>query len=410
MYPTFGFRRWVADNDRVAPSFGVGVGGIVDDGEAETFELGDGFTSACGEQAVLKRTATSRPNRTRFIADITTAERICYPMTSDDVAHLARLLAEGGIEVWLDGGWAVDALLGEQTRRHDDVDIVVRDADLPRALEILAKEGFGRTEGGRPFNFVLQDGKGRKVDVHTIVFDSSGNGLFGPDSTDGKQEMYEAGALTGRGMVGGEAVQCVSPDFLMTYYTGYPISPSDAHDVQQLHRRFGLDLPAEYRKVPEIRAALASDLDVLREMSFYAARWRPGQENDSRESVLSDDHVARYVDDWRRPGDTGFVAEEHGQAVGAAWVRLFTRERAGYGFIDSTIPELSIGVVPTRRGSGIGLALLTATLDAVRHAGHRAVSLSVEVDNPALRLYERVGFKKVDRVGGSWTMRFDLVA
>jgi GNAT superfamily N-acetyltransferase len=329
-------------------------------------------------------------------------------MTSDDVAQLVRLLAEDGIEVWLDGGWAVDALLGEQTRSHDDVDIVLRESDLPRLLETLAKEGFGRVQGGRPFNFVLQDGKSRKVDVHTIVFDSSGNGLYGPPSPDGKQEMYRAGALSGQGVVSGQAVRCVSPDFLMTYYTGYPITPTDAHDVQQLHRRFGLDVPVEYRTAPLIRAASAIDVEVLRDMSFYAARWRPGQENDSRESVLSDDHVARYVDGWGRPGDMGFIAEEHGQPVGAAWLRLLSRERPGYGFIDTTIPELSIAVVPTRRGSGIGLALLTAILDAARQAGHPAVSLSVEVDNPAQRLYERVGFKKVGQVGGSWTMRIDL--
>ncbi len=44
-------------------------------------------------------------------------------------------------------------------------------------------------------------------------------------------------------------------------------------------------------------------------MSFYAARWRPGQEDDSRELVLSDDRVARYIDGWGRPGDMGFIAE-----------------------------------------------------------------------------------------------------
>ncbi len=331
-------------------------------------------------------------------------------MTSDDVAQLMRLLADAEIEAWLDGGWAVDALLGEQTRNHDDVDIILRDADLPRLLEILADKGFSRTEGGRPFNFVLQDAMGRKVDIHTVVFDSDGNGLYGPPSPAGKQEMYRAGALTGRGVVGGQAVRCVSPDFLMTYYKGYPISPTDAHDVRQLHRRFGLDLPAEYRAVPEIRPAEATDLEVLRDMLFYAARWRPGQENEFKASVLSDDHVARYVDGWGRPGDMGFIAEEHGQPVGAAWLRLFTRERPGYGFIDTSIPELSIAVVPARRGSGIGLALLTATLAAARQAGHPAVSLSVEVDNPARRLYERVGFKTVGRVGGSWTMRIELGA
>ncbi len=197
-------------------------------------------------------------------------------MNSEDVAQLVRQLAEAGIEVWLDGGWAVDALLGEQTRSHDDVDIVVRDSDLAHLVDVLAPEGFSRAEGGRPFNFVLEDGKGRKVDVHAIIFDSAGNGLYGPASSDGKQEMYRAGALTGRGVVSGEAVRCVSPNFLMTYYTGYPISPTDAQDVLQLHRRFGLDLPAEYRAVPQIRPAEATDLEVLRDMSFYAARWRPG--------------------------------------------------------------------------------------------------------------------------------------
>lgn len=331
-------------------------------------------------------------------------------MRSEDVAQLVRLLAEAGIEVWLDGGWAVDTLLGEQTRSHDDVDIVVRESDLAHLLEVLAKEGFSRSEGGRPFNFVLQDGNGRKVDVHAIVFDSSGNGLYGPASPDGKQEMYRAGALMGRGVVGGQAVRCVSPDFLMTYYTGYPITPTDAHDVQQLHRRFALEVPFEYRKAPLIRAAGAIDVEVLRDLSFYAARWRPGQENDARAPVLADDHVARYVDGWGRPGDTGFIAEEHGQPVGAAWLRLLTRERPGYGFIDTTIPELSIAVAPGRRGSGIGLALLTAILDAARQAGHPAVSLAVEVDNPAQRLYERVGFKRVGQVGGSWIMRIDLGA
>ncbi len=331
-------------------------------------------------------------------------------MTTDDVAELVRLLAKASIGVWLEGGWAVDALLGEQTRRHDEIDVVVRDSDLPRLLEILAKEGFNRTEGGRPFNFVLIDAKDRKVDVHAIVFDNAGNGLYGPPSADCKQEMYQAGALRGRGVVGGKAVRCVSPVFLMAYYTGYPISPTDAHDVQQLHRRFGLDLPAEYRAVQHIRPAVASDVDVLREMVFYAARWRPGQENDSRESVLSDDHVARYVDGWGRPGDMAFIAEEHGHPVGAAWLRFFPREQPGYGFIETTIPELSIAVVPARRGSGIGLALLTATLKAAMEAGQPAVSLSVEVDNPAQRLYERVGFKRVGQAKGSWTMRIDLGA
>lgn len=158
---------------------------------------------------------------------------------------------------------------------------------------------------------------------------------------------------------------------------------------------------------PAIRPALPADVDILREMSFYAARWRPGQEGDSKSAVVAEDHVARYVEGWGRPGDIGFIAEQRGRPVGAAWVRFYAPDRAGYGFIDASIPELSIAVVPGRRGLGIGSALLTATLAAARQASYPAVSLSVEPDNPARRLYQRFGFKKVRHAGGAWTMRLD---
>jgi hypothetical protein len=41
---------------------------------------------------------------------------------------------------------------------------------------------------------------------------------------------------------------------------------------------------------------------------------------------------------------------------------------------------------------------------AVAEAGYRAVSLSVERDNPSRRIYERAGFERVAERGGSWTM------
>jgi lincosamide nucleotidyltransferase A/C/D/E len=44
-------------------------------------------------------------------------------MSSGDVVELLRLLETSGVEVYVDGGWGVDALLGEQTRPHSDLDI-----------------------------------------------------------------------------------------------------------------------------------------------------------------------------------------------------------------------------------------------------------------------------------------------
>src|SRR5882762_4050178 len=99
-------------------------------------------------------------------------------MTSEALVDLLRLFQSAGIEVWLDGGWAVDALLGAQTRPHKDVDIILRVADLQNLRDILAVRGFEMRDGGTESNFVLADRSGLEVDVHAIVFDQKGNGVY----------------------------------------------------------------------------------------------------------------------------------------------------------------------------------------------------------------------------------------
>ena len=51
---------------------------------------------------------------------------------------------------------------------------------------------------------------------------------------------------------------------------------------------------------------------------------------------------------------------------------------------------------------------IKALKSSVADAGYRAVSLSVEPDNPARRIYERAGFVRCGTEGGSWTMIADL--
>ena len=118
--------------------------------------------------------------------------------------------------------------------------------------------------------------------------------------------------------------------------------------------------------------------------------------------------VQRYVMNWGRPGDAAVIAIDDGNPVGAAWYRLFKEPERGYGFVNEQTPELSIAVVPSRRGKGYGDELLTALLEHARADGFAQISLSVEPDNPALRLYERHGFSKVAEYGDSWTMLAEL--
>ena len=141
----------------------------------------------------------------------------------------------------------------------------------------------------------------------------------------------------------------------------------------------------------------------MRDMLRHAYYWRV-----DRVSSTGEPPVQRYVERWGRPGDTALIGIQDFQRVGAAWYRLFGPENAGYGFVDEETPELSIAVVPSKRGSGLGSELLEALLAQARADGHAAISLSVEKGSPAIGLYERHGFASADEDDGGLTMRCNL--
>jgi ribosomal protein S18 acetylase RimI-like enzyme len=149
-----------------------------------------------------------------------------------------------------------------------------------------------------------------------------------------------------------------------------------------------------------IRRGDATDVAFLRDMlrHAYYARW--GDDDDLP--------VLRYVEGWGRRGDFSLILLEDFHQVAAAWYRLFSAAEPGYGFVDEETPELTVAVVPSRRGRGYGNELLTALLEHAREEGFAAISLSVEPDNPALHLYERHGFTQVAERGGALVMRADL--
>ena len=167
-------------------------------------------------------------------------------MTLDDVLEVVRWLESSSIEVWLDGGWGLDALVGEETRPHNDLDIVVRESDVPLLRHVLADEGFREKKGGRLWNFVLADERGREVDVHTVRFDERGNGLYGPDGL-----MYPAGSLDGIGSLGGIRFRCKTAEMHLSDRVGCTWRAADYHDVQILHKRLGIPIPKGHSIRPE---------------------------------------------------------------------------------------------------------------------------------------------------------------
>ena len=147
-----------------------------------------------------------------------------------------------------------------------------------------------------------------------------------------------------------------------------------------------------------------ADAGFLRQMMYHAI-YVPEGTAPLPESVLNEPGIIRYFENWGRKDDLGFIAIDGIKQcqIGAVWIRLLTGKNRGYGYVDDTIPELSIAVMPEYRGRGVGSKLLAALL---KEAGKkwRSVSLSVTATNPAVRLYRRFGFESVFTVGDSLTM------
>jgi hypothetical protein len=120
-----------------------------------------------------------------------------------------ELSDQNRIDVWIDGGWGVDALLGEQTRAHRDLDIAGQHRDVPRLRASLEARGYKDVprDDTRDCNFVLGDSLGHQIDVHSYAFDSAGNHVYGVE--------YPVESLTGTGSVNGHPVRRISPEVKM---------------------------------------------------------------------------------------------------------------------------------------------------------------------------------------------------
>lgn len=168
-------------------------------------------------------------------------------MSGDAAVDLLRLFDSAGIDVWLDGGWAVDAALGEQTRAHKDLDIILQVTDLAQLRQILAERGFRIREGGTESNFVLADDHGLEIDVHAIVFDEARNGVYRMHN--GDDWIFPSAGFEGRGTIAGFNVRCLSPEVqVLCHAYGYVPAEKDLRDMELLEARFGVDLPPHLRR------------------------------------------------------------------------------------------------------------------------------------------------------------------
>jgi lincosamide nucleotidyltransferase A/C/D/E len=167
-------------------------------------------------------------------------------MDAARVLDLLACLRTCDIAFWLDGGWAIDALLAEQTRPHDDLDLVARLTDSARIEQALRERGYVLAFGAPPSSFELVDGEGHQVDVHPASFTTTGEGVY--KMANGEDWIYPAEAFRGIGHILRQEVPCLTPEVVMiSHTTGYALDDAHRQDVRALGERYGIPVP-EFRE------------------------------------------------------------------------------------------------------------------------------------------------------------------
>jgi lincosamide nucleotidyltransferase A/C/D/E len=159
------------------------------------------------------------------------------PMEVTDVYEVLDALADAGVGATLCGGWGVDALVGEQTRLHEDLDlwVAIEDAETLRAA--LGQLGFTQLRVDTPWNHVLADERERQVDVHFVRFEEDGTATY--EFVDDDPYVLPPEVFV-TGTIGERTVRCVSADQQMFDHAGgYVPGETDFADMLLLHERLG---------------------------------------------------------------------------------------------------------------------------------------------------------------------------
>jgi hypothetical protein len=166
-----------------------------------------------------------------------------------DVNEIVARLTDLGMETWLAGGWACDALLAEQTRPLSDLDLIISESEKDRVLSALKADGFTEYKwhgaGLLKPAVDLTDHRRRRVSLHLVEIDAGGTGAWVARL---QKAADEAGLQLDEpftvGTVDGCDAPCASACTQLVLHIGYCTSATDWHDIKLLCAHSGLALPA----------------------------------------------------------------------------------------------------------------------------------------------------------------------
>ena len=155
-----------------------------------------------------------------------------------------------------------------------------------------------------------------------------------------------------------------------------------------------------------IRIGNSNELWFLKSMLYEAVTWDHKKCIHEQKEILQSPDILKIMKDWgNRKGDIFLICQkDDGKLLGSVWYRFWENNNHSYGFVDENTPEIGIGVVKDFRRFGIGTELMNQIIKFSKNKGICSLSLSVESNNPAIYLYNKMGFKKQFLLGNSWTM------
>lgn len=163
-------------------------------------------------------------------------------VNKEDAIEIISYAVDNGIDIWLDGGWGVDALLETETRAHNDIDLFVEKINSKKFIDIIKEKGFSEIEEAytTASHTVWKDTKGRIIDLHIFEFNEQGNLVF-------EGETYSGDVFSGIGKISNKVVKCISAENQVLFHLGYEHDENDVHDVRLLCERFNIPIPNEYK-------------------------------------------------------------------------------------------------------------------------------------------------------------------
>ena len=141
-----------------------------------------------------------------------------------------------------------------------------------------------------------------------------------------------------------------------------------------------------------LRRATEPDYDFMRRL-YHSTRAEEMEHfpfDDAQKAAFLDQQFAAQFAHYEQhyPTCERNIIERDGEAVGRLWIDEWRDQ----------IRIVDIALLPAARGGGIGTALLGEVLHRAAHSA-KPVTIHVEANNRALRLYERIGFKPVGTNG-----------